>query len=94
MTESVAHRAAIAAAWAAYGDPRSVVRVDDASAHVSTNRVYRLHLDDGSTLVGKVSSYGSYFLFYEDHDRLSRCAELLQGTRFQGMLAEIWRKDG
>jgi hypothetical protein len=94
VTESHAHRTAIAAAWAAYGDPRSIVRVDEVSADVSTNRVYRLHLDDGFTLVGKVSSYGSYFLFYEDHDRLSRCAELLQGTRFHGMLADIWHKDG
>ena len=55
---------------------------------------HRLHLDDGFTLVGKVSSYGSYFLFYEDHDRLSRCADMLQATRFKGMLADIWRKDG
>ena len=94
MIDSTAHRAAVGAAWVAYGDPRTLVRVDDASANVSTNRVYRLHLDDGSTLVGKVSSYGSYFLFYEDHDRLSRCAELLRNTRFSGMLAGIWRKDG
>lgn len=94
MTESTAHRAAIAASWAAYGDPRTIVHVEEVSANVSTNRVYRLHLDDGFTLVGKVSSYGSYFLFYEDHDRLSRCASLLEGTRFQGMLADVWRKDG
>ncbi len=94
MTDSLTHRAAIAAAWASYGDPRSIAHVDEVSANVSTNRVYRLYLDDGSTLVGKVSSYGSYFLFYEDHDRLSRCAALLHGTRFQGMLADVWRRDG
>jgi hypothetical protein len=94
MPGSLSHRTAISAAWAAYGDPRSIVRIDEVSANVSTNRVYRLHLDDGFTLVGKVSSYGSYFLFYEDHDRLSRCADMLQATRFKGMLADIWRKDG
>ena len=94
MPESLSHRSAIAAAWSAYGDRRHLVRVDEVSANVSTNRVYRLHLDDGSTLVGKVSSYGSYFLFYEDHDRLNRCAEQLQDTRFKGMLADVWRKDG
>ncbi len=88
------HRQAIGAAWAAYGDPRMVVRVDEVSANVSTNRVYRLHLDDGSTLVGKVSSYGSYFLFVEDHERLARCAELLDGTRFGGMLADMWKRNG
>ncbi|MCB0955393.1 MAG: hypothetical protein R2694_10745 [Ilumatobacteraceae bacterium] len=94
MAESLTHRAAVNAAWAAYGDPRTIVRVDEVSANVSTNRVYRLHLDDAATLVCKVSSYGSYFLFYEDHDRLSRTSEMLHGTRFHGMLADIWHKDG
>lgn len=98
MAESLQHRSAISAAWGEYtsGDPdaRRLVRVDEVSADVSTNHVYRLHLDDGSTVVGKVSSYGSYFLFYEDHDRLARCAELLRGTRFHGMLADVLRKDG
>ena len=79
----------VAAAWTAFGDSRLLVQAEEVSANVSTNRVYRMHLDDGSTLVGKVSSYGSYFLFVEDHDRLSRCAELLHGTRFGGMLADV-----
>jgi hypothetical protein len=90
---SLTHRTAIAAAWVAYGDPRQLLQLDEVSANVSTNRVYRLHLDDGSTLIGKVSSYGSYFLFVEDHDRLSRCARLLDGTRFGGMLADVWLRD-
>jgi hypothetical protein len=97
VVESIQHRNAISAAWTAYAagsDPRQLVRADEVSADVSTNRVYRLHLDDGSTLVGKVSNYGSYFLFYEDHDRLSRCADLLRGTRFHGMLADVLHKDG
>ena len=76
MSGSLPHRTAISAAWAAFGDRRSIVAVDEVSANVSTNRVYRLHLDDGASVVGKVSSYGSYFLFYEDHDRLNRCARL------------------
>ena len=92
VSGSLPHRTAISAAWAAYGDRRSIVAVDEVSANVSTNRVYRIHLDDGSTAIGKVSSYGSYFLFYEDHDRLNRCARLLEPTRFNGMLAEVWRQ--
>jgi hypothetical protein len=94
VSDSVTHRTAVTAAWNAYGDERAIVSLDEVSADVSTNRVYRVHLDDGSTVIGKVSSYGSYFLFYEDHDRLSRCADLLQGTRFQGMLAGIRHRDG
>ena len=92
VSDSPPHRNAMNAAWAAYGDRRTIVAVDEVSANVSTNRVYRLHLDDGGTVVSKVSSYGSYFLFYEDHDRLNRCAHLLESTRFRGMLAEVWRQ--
>jgi hypothetical protein len=88
------HRSALDAAWDAYGDPRHVIGVTNVSANVSTNRVYRMHLDDGSSVVGKVSSYGSYFLFVEDHERLNTCASLLHGTRFGGMLAEVWKRDG
>jgi hypothetical protein len=86
------HRAALHAAWEEYGDPRRIVALDEVSANVSTNRVYRIHLDDGTTLVCKVSSYGSYFLFVEDHDRLHRCARLLNSTRFAGMLADVWTR--
>jgi hypothetical protein len=84
------HREALDAAWEDYGDGRRIVQIDEVSANVSTNRVYRLHLDDGTTLVSKVSSYGSYFLFVEDHERLHRCSSLLRGTRFEGMLADVW----
>ncbi len=90
MSEFDRHRDALDDAWAAYGDPRLIVRADEVSANVSTNRVYRLHLGDDSTCVAKVSSYGSYFLFVEDHDRLHRCARLLDQTRFGGMLADVW----
>jgi len=94
MAEPRTHRDAVDAAWAAYGDGRTIAEVEEVSANVSTNRVYRLFLDDGTTLITKVSSYGSYFLFVEDHERLSRCANLLHDTRFGGMLAGVWQRDG
>jgi hypothetical protein len=94
MSGATSHRQAIDAAWVAYGDPRTIRGADDVSTNVSTNRVYRLHLDDGSTVIGKASSYGSYFLFVEDHEQLYRCARLLGATRFTGMLADIWCRDG
>jgi hypothetical protein len=94
MSAAPTHRQAVDAAWLAFGDNRQIVRVDEVSANVSTNRVYRLHLDDGSTLISKVSSYGSYFLFVEDHEQLHRCASLLRSTRFDGLLADVWLRDG
>ena len=61
---------------------------------VSTNHVYRLNLSDGSCMIAKSSSYGSYFLFREDHENLHRCAQLLRDTRFDGLLADVIEKNG
>ena len=81
-------------AWVNYGDPRSIIKFDEVSAHVSTNRVFRLTMSDSSHLIAKVSSYGSYFLFAEDHDRLARCSSQLRGGRWSGFLAEVLSKNG
>lgn len=89
-TDEVAnHRAALYEAWKAYGDSRHIVSVHDTSPRVSTNTVYRVHLDDGTNIFAKVSNYGSYFLFAEDHDRLFRCVELLRSTDFDHFLAPV-----
>lgn len=77
-------------AWRAYGDSRVITSVVEVSAKVSTNHVYRLHLDDGGSAIAKVSSYGSYYLFREDHDRIHRSRELLQDTRWAGLLADVF----
>jgi hypothetical protein len=75
-----------------------VVDVAEISANVSTNRVYRLTLDDHTSVVCKVSSYGSYFLFAEDHDRLHRCAKFLstnpETQRWAPFLANVLEKNG
>ena len=88
------HRRVVETAWRAYGDPRGVASIDELSAMVSTNRVYRLRLDDGSTVITKSSNYGSFFLFAEDHDRLHRTSGLLNGGRFGHLLATTLTKDG
>lgn len=85
----VAHRAALESAWEAYGDGRSIRRVHDTSPRVSTNTVYRIELEDGTNIFGKVSNYGSYFLFAEDHDRLFRCTQLLRDTEYSDFLAPV-----
>ena len=80
-------------AWRDYavasGDQRTVAATHEVSAHVSTNRVFQVRFNDDSTLVAKVSSYGSYFLFAEDHDRLARCTSLLRHGRWAGFLADV-----
>jgi hypothetical protein len=78
----------VQAAWRDYGDPRPIVDVEELSAMVSTNRVYRLALADGTRVIVKSSNYGSFFLFAEDHDRLHRCHALLEGGRYEHFLAD------
>lgn len=91
--DEVIHRQALTQAWAALGDSRTIRDVHDTSPRVSTNTVYRVVLDDGTCVFGKVSNYGSYFLFAEDHDRLYRCTHLLAGTRFENFLAPVLGRD-
>jgi len=88
------HRAAIAAAWADYGEPQPIASLEELSAMVSTNRVYRLHLADRSRVVAKSSNYGSFFLFAEDHERLHRVTQLLTGSPYDGFLAGSLTRDG
>jgi hypothetical protein len=88
------HRAVVAAAWRDYGDPRSIVDVSELSAMVSTNRVYRLALEDGTGVIVKSSNYGSFFLFAEDHDRLYRANRLLDGGPYGRFLADVYTRDG
>jgi hypothetical protein len=84
----------IATAWSEYDTTRTIDHLVEVSAHVSTNRVFRVVFNDSSHIVAKISSYGSYFLFAEDHDRLFTSAQLLRGTRWEGFLAEVLPRDG
>jgi hypothetical protein len=83
------HREVVDAAWRDYADGRRVVRVDELSAMVSTNRVYRLALEDGAHVIAKSSNYGSFFHFAEDHDRLHRANQLLRGGRYEHFMADV-----
>lgn len=95
MFETPANASAvIQQAWDEYGDPRRIDHLEEVSTNVSTNRVFRVHFTDSSHVVVKVSSYGSYFLFAEDHDRLFRLHNHLQSTRWRGFLAQVLAKDG
>lgn len=81
-------------AWQLFGDPRAIVEIQDASAKVSTNHVYRLMLEDQSELYAKVSSFGSYIHFRQDHVLIQRWIEALQGSRYERLLSSIAEKQG
>ncbi len=81
-------------AWEAYGARSEVVDIKELSAEVSTNLVYTLHLSDGSEAVAKISRYGSYVHFRQDHYRIHEWIHRLRGTRYASFLAPVLLKDG
>lgn len=80
-------------AWVTLGQPRTVKDVKETSAMVSTNQVYQLTLDDGHQVFAKVSSYGSYVHFRQDHTLINEWIRLLRRTRYRSLLARVLTKD-
>lgn len=54
-------------AWRAYDGSRSIESVEDISAKVSTNHVYRIKLTNGNFVIAKLSYFGKFEHFVEDH---------------------------
>ncbi|MCG8374083.1 MAG: hypothetical protein MI700_11135 [Balneolales bacterium] len=54
-------------AWEHYDPSREIVRIVDVSAKVSTNHVYRITLKDRNFIIAKLSYFGKYEHFLEDH---------------------------
>lgn len=82
------------AAWTELGSADPIASAFETSAGVSTNRVYRLTLESGRSVFAKVSSYGSYVHFRQDHARIRQWIELLSGTEYEHFLAPVLLKDG
>jgi hypothetical protein len=82
------------AAWTDYGAGDPIVSLLETSAGVSTNRVYRMHLQSGRSVFAKLSSYGSYVHFRQDHARIHQWHGLLKGTRWERFLAPVLCKHG
>ena len=59
--------AIVSEAWQAYDSSRNIVRIEDISAKVSTNHVYRITLEDRNFIVAKLSYFGKFEHFVEDH---------------------------
>jgi len=54
-------------AWQAYDDSRKIQSIEDISAKVSTNHVYRITFEDGLFIIGKLSYFGRHEHFGEDN---------------------------
>lgn len=90
--EDDAARRILDVAWTDYDSGDPIVSLVETSAGVSTNRVYHLSLSSGRRVFAKVSSYGSYVHFRQDHARIRQWCSLLSGTRWQHFLAPVLLK--
>ena len=58
-------------AWQAYDASRRVVSVLDISARVSTNHVFSVKLENDDIVIAKLSYFGRYEHFVEDHSLIN-----------------------
>lgn len=54
-------------AWLAYDSSREIAKITDISAKVSTNHVYRVKFKDKGFVIAKLSFFGKFEHFAEDH---------------------------
>ncbi|MFV1884575.1 MAG: hypothetical protein ACMZ7B_08810 [Balneola sp.] len=78
-------------AWRAYDSSREIIRIEDISAKVSTNHVYRITLKDHNLIVAKLSYFGKYEHFVEDHSIINALSNNLPSP-FENFLARSLMK--
>jgi Ser/Thr protein kinase RdoA (MazF antagonist) len=54
-------------AWEGYDASKEIKSIEDISAMVSTNRVFRVTFEDDDIVIAKLSYFGKYEYFKEDH---------------------------
>ncbi|MCL2327945.1 MAG: hypothetical protein FWC39_05455 [Bacteroidetes bacterium] len=72
------YQAIIHEGWNAYNSKRTIATIDDVSANVSTNKVFRIGFDDNTEVLVKVSNFGTYENFKEDHTIINCMANNLE----------------
>lgn len=78
-------------AWMEYDSTRTIRRITDISAMVSTNHVYKVQLDDGNHVIAKLSYFGRYEHFVEDHHIINVLSNNLP-VRFENFLSRALMK--
>lgn len=78
-------------AWMAYDSTRPIKRITDISAMVSTNHVYKIRLEDGNNIIAKLSYFGKYEHFVEDHTIINALSNNLP-VRYENFLSRALMK--
>ena len=80
-------------AWAGFDASVQIQTIEDISARVSTNHVFKVTFDDGDSIIAKLSYFGKYEHFLEDH----RIIHVLSNNLlypFENVLAKSLVRDG
>lgn len=88
---AIDYNAIIQDAWKTYDASREIERIIDISAKVSTNHVYRITLRDRNFVVAKLSFFGTFEHFLEDHTIINTLSNNLPSP-FEGFLARALMK--
>ena len=75
----------------AYDSTRPIRRISDISAMVSTNHVYKIQLKDGETIIAKLSYFGKFEHFVEDHTIINVMSNNLP-VRYENFLSRALMK--
>ncbi len=78
-------------AWENYDASRAVVSITDISAKVSTNHVFSVKLENDDRVIAKLSYFGKYDHFVEDHTLINALANNLN-VPFERFLARSLMK--
>lgn len=76
----------IKTAWSQFDDSKTIIAVDDVSARVSTNHVFKVSFAERSPVYAKLSYYGKYEHFKEDHVIINNLANNLESP-YENFLA-------
>jgi hypothetical protein len=79
-------------AWEAYDNSRAIKAIYDVSEKVSTNHVFKVIFEDRNPVFAKLSFYGKFEHFKEDHIIINNLANNLE-TPYENFLARSLMKN-
>ncbi len=86
MTSVIDFHTIVRYAWLSYDSSREIKKIVDISAMVSTNHVYRITFIDKSFIIAKISYFGKFEHFVEDHTIINALSNNLPAP-FENFLA-------
>ena len=92
MNTHIDYQRIIRLGWKEYNFRREIADVEDLSVNVSTNKVFKLTLVDGGCLMVKVSSFGKFENFKDDHTIINVLANNLEYP-YESFLSSSLMKD-